>query len=538
MEQTSSRPAPLSNRLLLAGFSAVLSGLVFPNFSIVWLLPVCLVPLFSAVREARPGRAFLIGWLFGTVFWLVLIPWIAYTVRTFGGVGWFLAGGALLVTAILLALPFGVMTWVIGSARPVSRAGEIVAWVAAWGLQEGLRMHLFGGFPWGLLAAPLADYPVLAQTASIGSVYLPSLLLVLVNLFLWMALTARDWKERGSWILTAVVVVIGALAFGNWRLANGGKETSSLSPLSVSLLQPGVSQERRWAEGQDQPIYLELMQETWRIAREAKPDLIIWPESATPYNWPWSQMMQVDLDTLCRASGTSVLLNTVWTGEPQRPDAPFFNSALLVTPAGPVLPVYSKQRLVPFGEYVPLGNVLRVIRPISRAVPESFSAGSEGTVLPLRDWKLGGAVCYEIVYPWIARRHVQNGATLLFTLTNDAWYGKAGARRQHWQLAVFRAIETGRPLLRVAATGISGWVDAWGRTRALLPLDKAGALTVTLGDASLGSAPISPPVAVRAGETIPAVCAFVSLASILSGYRRRRRESGESVRDQAETRQG
>jgi apolipoprotein N-acyltransferase len=528
---------PVFRRLLLSAFSAILTGLAFPNASLVWLLPVCLVPLFFATRGVRPWPAFQAGWIYGTVFWLVLLPWIAYTVRTFGEVGWVLAVGALLSTAVILGFPFALMTWTVSYWNPWKGATEVLAWVVAWGVQEGLRTHFLGGFPWGLLAAPLADFPALAQTASIGSVYLPSLLLVLVNQLLFHALRESALPRRIAWAASAALVVGCVAGFGIWRIGRVPAKKPTLTPLRIALLQPGVSQERRWTEGQDEPIYRELMAETWRLAREEKPDLILWPESATPYNWPWSRLMQADLHDFCRSTGVSILLNTVWTDEPSRRDAPFFNSALLVTPSGPVLPVYSKQRLVPFGEYVPFGSVLRIIRPISRAVPESFSPGSEGRLLPLRDWKLGGAVCYEIVYPWIARDHLAKGGNLLFTLTNDAWYGKAGARRQHWQLAVFRSIETGLPLFRVAATGISGWVDPWGRTKALLPLDSKASLTVTVGGEEPGSAPIGPTVASKVGEGIPLICSLLALAGILDSYRRRPLKEGAAVRESARTKQ-
>jgi apolipoprotein N-acyltransferase len=172
-----------------------------------------------------------------------------------------------------------------------------------------------------------------------------------------------------------------------------------------------------------------------------------------------------------------------------------------------VIPPYFKQRLVPFGEYVPLAGLLRMIRPISRAVPSAFTPGGESRVLPLGSWKLGGAVCYEVVYPWIAREETRAGADVLFTLTNDAWYGRAGAQRQHWQSAVARAIETGRPLVRAAITGISGAVDATGRELVTLDPDVKGAFSVPierpLAPAPAAAGRTAPDLTLRRQEEVP-----------------------------------
>jgi apolipoprotein N-acyltransferase len=142
-------------------------------------------------------------------------------------------------------------------------------------------------------------------------------------------------------------------------------------------------------------------------------------------------------------------------------------------------------------------------------VPSAFTAGAGAALLPLGTWKLGGAVCYEVVYPWIAREETRAGADVLFTLTNDAWYGRAGAQRQHWQSAVMRAIETGRPLVRAAITGIRGAVDPTGRVLVTLDPDVKGAFSVPL------ERPSAPPPAVAAGNAVAWVCAAGLLAGIL-----------------------
>lgn len=498
----------------LAGLSGLLTGLTHPNASLVFLLPVCLVPLMAAVRGRTPRRAALLGQLFGFVFWLTTVPWIAFTVHRFGEMHGAVALLALLLAALILAVPFAAVALAAALAAPVTPLGAAAVWTALWVAQEGIRTYFLGGFPWALLAAPLADHPALAQSAALGGVLLTSGIVAAVNGLLHGAALAGG-KRRLALAASAAALVGAAWLGGKARL--GRLDTApgpSLPPLKVVLVQPNVSQEVRFLSDERIRIYRDLLRQSEAVALAQRPGLVVWPESAVPYSWPWAPPLRDDLVAFCRRHSTAVLFNTVWSDRPDDDDAPYYNSALLVTADGPVLPPYHKQRLVPFGEYVPLGPLLRRIRPISRAVPGAFTPGEGTTLLPLGEWRLGGAVCYEVVYPWIARAEVKAGASLLFTLTNDAWYGTAGARRQHWQAAAFRAVETGRPLLRAAVTGITGYVDGGGRSQAL-PVDRPGELAVTVGGERGALRPLEPPPAQRAGDLWLLVCAAGSAAAIL-----------------------
>lgn len=492
-------------RLLWACFGGVLLGLCFPNFSVLPLLPVALIPLLFSISGLSWRHAFLPGWVFGCAFWLATIPWIAYTVHRFGGVGWPLAGLALAITAGVYAVPFGLMASAYALAAPRSGGGVVATFAAAWVLQETFRTYVFvfGGFPWNLLANPLADVPALLGTAALGGVLLPSGLLAALNAALFVALTRPSRNARLAWLLGACVAAVAAGAAGPRRVP-GPDEV-----LKVGVVQPNVEQDIRWDRGTAERIQRDLEDQTRALCRADRPVVVLWPESASPYAWSFNAPYRERVVDLCNELDVAILTSTAWSDAPWDENAPYYNAALLVTKAGPVLPPYFKQRLVPFGEYVPLAPVLRMIRPISRAVPGGFTPGSATVLLPLGDWKLGGAVCYEVVYPWIARAETRAGADVLFTLTNDAWYGRAGAQRQHWQGAVLRAVETGRPLVRAAVTGISGAVGPDGRSLVTLPAGRRGAFTVPI------FRPGPPPPAVAAGDAVAGVCAAGLLAGIL-----------------------
>jgi apolipoprotein N-acyltransferase len=324
-----------------------------------------------------------------------------------------------------------------------------------------------------------------------------------LNAALFVAITRPARNPRLAWLAGAALAAVIAGAAGP------GRPRASGELLKVGVVQPNVPQDLRWEKGTAERLFADLEDQTRGLCRHGRPVLVLWPESAVPYAWSYAPAFRDRVVALCRELDIAILLSTVWSDVPGDPDAPFYNAALLVTKDGPVTPPYFKQRLVPFGEYVPLAGLLRRVRPISRAVPSAFTPGAGAALLPFGTWKLGGAVCYEVVYPWIAREETRAGADVLFTLTNDAWYGRAGAQRQHWQSAVVRAIETGRPLVRAAITGISGAVDETGRVLVTLDPDVKGAFSVPL------ERPSAPPPAVVLGDSVAWVCAAGLLAGIL-----------------------
>lgn len=495
-------------RLLLAPLSGLLLALCFPNASLLPLVPVALVPLMAAVSGAGVGDGLKLGWLFGFVFWLAAIPWIAYTVKTFGGVSWPLALLSLAIAAGIYAVPMALMAGAVALVSPRSAPAVVLTWGAAWVVQEGFRTfwYIFGGFPWVLLGTVLADHPLLVQTAALGGVGLTSFLLTALNAALWVAVSRSTRRERLLWLAGATAAVGGVLAASGARL----RALPEGAPIArVGVVQPNVPQLLRWEEGTAGRQWGDLVAQTRRLVAHDRPDLVLWPESASPFSWPWDAGYREGLTALARELDVAFLVNTAWSDRPEEAGAPYTNAALLVTKEGAVLPPYSKQRLVPFGEYVPLGGLLRSIGPISRAVPGGFTPAARSELLRLGSVRLGGAVCYEIVYPGIARAHVRAGADVLFTLTNDAWYGKMGARRQHFQAAVIRAVETGRPLVRAAITGISGAVDPAGRVIVTIGPDRKGAFAVPL------PAPLPEPPAVALGESVLWVCAAGLGAAIL-----------------------
>jgi apolipoprotein N-acyltransferase len=231
------------------------------------------------------------------------------------------------------------------------------------------------------------------------------------------------------------------------------------------------------------------------------------PESAFPLYWQRSERLRSDLATVASRSAGSILFNDV----EEMPDGSYYNVARLAGPGGLIGEPYRKVHLVPFGEYVPLPRVFFFVRQVSSEIGAFAAAGRPGA---LEDGGLtvGVGVCYEILYPSLAREQVgRRGANLLATISNDSWYGKAGAQAQHFAGALLRSVETERYLLRAAITGISGIVDQKGRIRAETTADQKDVL---LGQARAFETRTA---WVRRGYWIPRAADVAALAVLLFG---------------------
>lgn len=254
--------------------------------------------------------------------------------------------------------------------------------------------------------------------------------------------------------------------------------------------------------------YATVLEQARAAAREG-PSLLVIPESSLPAFWDTSPLLRRDLTALT-ALGSAILFNDVDEVSEDR----YYNAARLLSPEGLANPSYHKVHLVPFGEYVPLPRLFFFVRRISQTTIGEFSPGASPEVLRAPPFAIGVGICYEIIYPSLSREQTAAGANLLATISNDSWYGRAGAQEQHFAGAVLRAVENERDLVRAAITGISGIVDERGRILARSPADERATLTgaVHLRD---GITPWT-----RWGWTIPIAADFAALAVLLFGLAR------------------
>ena len=342
-----------------------------------------------------------------------------------------------------------------------------------WAATELGRTHLLTGFPWVLLGYSQARVLPIAQLASLFGVYGVSMLVVAVNVALALlagrpptAWRSANGTRRFSVSFAGVVGVILLVVLG-WgsRRAAAGEWTRQGDPIRVGLIQGNVDQAIKWDATRAAAIFDEYISMTREaIGRGAQ--LVIWPESSTPFMFEEERQGADRIRALARQAHVSLLFGSdqvEWKllGNRRVPDK-YFNSAFLVRPDGATGGVYRKMHLVPFGEYVPLQQLLFFAAPLTEQVG-TFWPGENPALLPVDGHPLSVAICYEVVYPALVREFVRGGSQLLTTITNDAWFGGTSAPYQHFEQAAMRAIEEGRYLVRAANTGVSGIVDPYGR---------------------------------------------------------------------------
>jgi apolipoprotein N-acyltransferase len=448
----------------------VLLALSFPRYGHPIVAFIALVPLLVAVSgwSGRAGtvpgttgrRGFLLGWIAGFVHFAGTVYWTGGTVSQFGGLP---APVAVVVAGLLVAY---MSLFVAGAASVaavlVRRLGITGLWLApaAWVGFEYLRGYLFGGFPWIPLGNSMVTLLPVAQLASALGVYGLSLFVALVNA--GFAVAALTFGRTRLVSAAASVVLIAAVSlWGGLRIA-AGELTREGSAVTVGLVQANIAQVDKWNPARAGMIVERYLGMT-RQAAEGGADLIIWPESSTPFYFDEEPAGQSLVRGAARAAGRPLLFGSdeIERGTPPR----YFNSAFMLDAAGATAAVYRKIHLVPFGEYVPFQDALFFVKPLVEAV-SAFSPGTRVTMMPAHGHMLSTAICYEVTYPSLIREGVLNGAELLTTITNDAWYGESSAPFQHFEMAAMRAIEQGRYLVRSANTGISGIVDPYGRVLA------------------------------------------------------------------------
>lgn len=435
------------------------------------LLPLVLVPwLVSLSREESRARALLSGFLFGVAYWCASIPWIVYVVTHFGGQSPLMGVVCLLLLAAILGEWPALVAWGAVSVAPSGSGWRLAAFPLLWMASEHARSFVYGGFPWNLTGFALYRHPVWTQSAAVWGVFGVGLIVTGVSALIAAAVLRRRFTP----LMGAAGLVLAVGAAGAVRLATDSPE--SAPQISVALLQPNVSQEARANGRGAAEAYRQVLAQIREAGRD-RPDLVLVPESAFPLYWQRSAILRGDLEAAARDCGCRILFNDVDLAEGGR----YYNAARLLTPSGLEGTTYRKVHLVPFGEYVPLPRLFFFVRQVSTEIGE-FSAASEAVVLRSPPLAVGMGVCYEILYPHLSREEVATGANLLATISNDSWYGKAGAQQQHFSGAVLRSVENGRFLLRAAITGISGLADDRGRILRELPPDRPGIL---LGSARL-----------------------------------------------------
>lgn len=449
-----------------AGTAGVLALPPFDFFAVLFISFTLLVWLLdgaSGHADSGPlGRlapAFWTGWWFGFGYFV-------------GGLWWL--GNALLIEAeeFAWALPLAVLglpallALFFGLATALARLfwsdglGRICALAAGFGLAEWLRSFVLTGFPWNAVGYGLMPTPLMMQSSALIGIFGMSALAVFIFSVPSLIATRRGLVPGFA---IALALLVAHLGWGYWRLAQPLPEPDE--SIVLRIVQPSIDQSEKWDDGERMRIFATLLDLSSAPAGDGpQPTHIVWPETSVPF------LLTSNPEALALIGETLQDGQTLITGAVREERGEtgartrYYNSILVIDDDGQITAAADKRHLVPFGEYLPLEELLhRAGLDTIAETPGGFSAGSRRYTVPIAgDRRFLPSICYEIIFP--AELQAEGPpADFILNVTNDAWYGRTSGPYQHFRQAQLRAVETGLPLVRAANNGISAVTDARGR---------------------------------------------------------------------------
>ena len=535
---------------LAAICSGFLYAACFPPFNLTWLCWIALTPLIAAIwfsggESCHPWlRNLLLGYVTGLTFFWIVFSWLT----TVTILGWF-------VLEFYMAIYVAIWALFCGLVRPrpkINRAGSskweqmlsqartsvtpppspwtrstnnlrlALLLAAAWTTLEWLRGWVFSGFGWNGLGVALHDNWPLIQIAELTGVAGLSFLIAFVNVIILttayrLVVEARTRVMRPHFDFTfTMAAIVGVLVFG----FRATQVPSAAKPLRVTAVQSNVPQNQKF----DPQFTRRIFDQFRRLSEIAlrsnpPPELLVWPESSMPGPVLVDQESYKFVMDLAADADADFLLGTI-----DEDGGDVYNAAILLSEGGERVQIYRKVHLVPFGEFVPGRHTVPLLaRIVGDQVPGDFKAGKEHTVFTLTngDVQVAPLICFEDTIGELARQFVvptetSPGANLLVDVTNDGWFQHSAGSHQHLANAIFRCIETRRPMLRAANTGVTCFINQFGRVTQELRDETGSTFTegVLSGDIKVPSEHELTFYA-RHGELFAKVCGVITLIAIV-----------------------
>ncbi len=501
---------------ILAIFSGGLLALSFPHPDFYLLAWMAFIPLFFAIQDQRPCRAFLTGWISGLVYFTGTLSWVTISMNRYGSLPWVASFLVMLLLVAYLALYVGLFTALMQYLSSDRKKNLLLFSPVLWVLLEFIKGRFLSGFPWASLAYSQHRILSIIQIADFGSIYSLGFVIVLFNRALYLTIRqigfqrpTRDWKP----LLIGLSILLLSLIYGKFRLS----EPVNDQEVIVSVIQGNIPQDQKWDQTfQDQTMetYMRLSLSSLDNTILPKPSFILWPEAAVPFIFETESTDAKALRNFARDENVNLLFGAPSIKSEQSGMMALRNSAFLISPDNTPISHYDKMHLVPFGEYIPFSRLLFFVNKLVEGVGD-FTSGEVPVVFEAGEVKVGTVICFEVIFPELVRRFVNNGANLMTTITNDAWFDQSAASEQHFSMVVFRAIENRRPFARAANTGISGFVDAYGRVIHQTDLFVEATATASL---RLGNRKT---LYTRFGDFFAVLCGIMTLGMIFNRRRKK-----------------
>ncbi len=461
---------------LLSGGLAVLA---FPRFDLSVCAWFAFVPLLLSLWQKRGREAFIAGFVFGIVFFFGTLFWISHSITYYGGIPLIPSLFTVLLLSSYLALYPAFFAWFFSLVLQKTKLPATILAPVFWVVLEYIRAYALTGFPWASIGYSQHAFLPLIQVADITGIYGVSFLVLAFNGALTdivllgrrvsrMPLFPHSYTIAGFVFLGCFLAF--SLVYGFWRLHQ--ERPGHL--FTAAIIQGNISQDKKW-----EPLFQNEVMETYRrltlSSLTSAPDLIVWPETALPFFPGRDAERTAALGRLQSETGAHLVTGAVLIKEEKKAGTLLSNSALLLDGEGRTVGSYDKIHLVPFGEYVPLRSILFFIDKLVVGIGD-FVSGDRYARLVTPSGSFAPLICYEVIFPGLVRKFFRNGGDFIVNITNDAWFGRTAGPFQHFDMAVFRAIETRKPLLRSANTGISGAIDSCGRVLSTTRLFETQAL--------------------------------------------------------------
>lgn len=544
---------------MLAVLSVILLFLSFPNANLFPLAWVALVPLFIALRHTANGKpTFWTGYLTGFLFFGGLLTAIAL-LYPYANIFATLVGYLLLVG--YTALYFGVFS--ILMQRVPWRSGLLfpVAAAVIWTALEWVRSWLFTGFPWGSIGYSQWNNPLGIQIASLVGVHGISFVIVLFNAGIATMLCNRHrWRQEIPAFVLPLILAILCLGYGAFQLRDAPPidrdsditASEASQTLNIALIPGNISQLEKWDIRQFPQILQRYINLTHTAGQE-NPDLIVWPETAIrseALTGEWPTYYRRFL-LMLRDIALPILIGTAIEGDEidetigkfyrrapekdsdEEKNANIYNRVLSISPDGKITGGYAKKHLVPFGEYVPLANLLPDFIP-NFIQFKPFAFGKSVNLLPVSNVKnntedqkieIGASICFESVFPDEFRRPVQKGAQVMGIFTNDAWFKGTAFPELHLSMAPFRAVENRITVFRCANGGFTCVVDPFGRIATPLITPDTTQQVLMASVPIFSSSDRKQTLYTHYGDWFPMLCAIICIgwfgSQIVLRFRRR-----------------
>jgi apolipoprotein N-acyltransferase len=513
-------------RAALVIASGLALALAFPKFDVSLLAWVAFVPFFYAIEGEPLKNVFWWGWLQGLACYVGSLYWVVITLNEFAGVHFVLSLLPMFLLSGVVAIYVAIALWAGEFIARRLRIPIVITMPIAWAAGELVRTYFPIGFPWNLLGETQYRNLELIQFAEFTGTYGISTLIIFFNVVIFMVLMKRGSRRLQTLSLSILTgVMLLAIIFGNWRM----HELKTLKPngsFRVAMVQGNIAQSVKWDPNAQAPTFKIYSDQSAQGARE-NADLIVWPEAAATF---WFQPddryparaaedagYRNELLKLARDLGKPILFGAPALVVHDDRIAGMANRAYLVSAQGEVAAWYDKIQLVPFGEYVPARALLgyfvnRIVEGMGDMIP-----GQQQTLFGVKGAKLSVLICYESIFPDLARRSVKKGADVMVNITNDAWYGTSSAPYQLLAMSAMRSVETKTPMIRVANTGISAIILNDGRITATTPLFKRGT--------EIEDVPWQPmrTLYTIVGDLFAQICLLLTAIALIWGWRRPRK---------------